>query len=114
MMVSMGAWRASRRGRSVSFEGRRAATGAIVEDADGTENTSLPGGLRAPSCCPGITPLSHKAPTDVVHGMAVGRTREVNHTAARRIRERRPQRAAILACCSTHGPDGHHALQANA
>ena len=50
--------RASRRGRSMSFEGRRAAAGAFDKDADGAENSSLPGELRAPFCCPGTTPFS--------------------------------------------------------
>ena len=86
-MVSMGAWRASRRGRSMSFEGRRAATGAIAEGADGTENPSLPGDLRAPFCCPGTTPFLHQAPAAAEQGTAARRTREASQTATRRAAE---------------------------
>ena len=95
MMVSMGAWRASQRGRSASFEGRRAATGAIVEDADGTENSSLPGGLRAPFCCPGTTP-SDKAPAVVVLSKEAGRARERGHAAASGVLERPEAACGVL------------------
>ena len=82
--------RASRRGRSMSFEGRRAATGAIVEGADGAENLSSRRDLHAPLCCPDTTPFPDWAPAAVVQGTEAGRACARGCAAAGRVPKRRP------------------------
>ena len=92
-MVAMVTSHASRRGRSMSFEGRRAATGAIVEGADVTENSSSAGDLRAPFCCPGTTPFFDRATAAVVLGSTAAQAAPLTRAAENWTRTRSPSRA---------------------